>query len=321
MKEILTKIKKIVTNIKNKAMPIASKVAIKIKYFATVAFNATKKFIQNIPVSDIIDFSYFNENKKMIVTRMIAIVLFGVMIIPMAFLQTRDSAAEDELNLNATYTGAHGSSYVVTLLSEVEDESIISNEVFSLSQEYIDGKAEKERLAKEAEEKRLEEERKKKEAEAKKNGTYTAPPATPASGFVQYDVPLSYEWQVYTYNLCKEYGVSYEVMLGLMYAESTFRFNASSGVAHGICQIHQCHESYAKSIGISNYKEPEGNIKLGVMFMSGNLKAQNGDYHKALICYNYGSGGAQKHCFSKGIYQTAYSRKVMAYAHNLKPVS
>ena len=37
MKEILTKIKKIVTNIKNKTMPIASKVAIKIKYFAVLA--------------------------------------------------------------------------------------------------------------------------------------------------------------------------------------------------------------------------------------------------------------------------------------------
>ena len=49
------------------------------------------------------------------------------------------------------------------------------------------------------------------------------------------------------------------------------------------------------------------------------VKSQNGDYHKALICYNYGSGGAQKHCFSKGIYQTKYSQKVMKYANNLTP--
>ena len=309
------------------------------------ATNKVKNAIHNIPFSDIIDLSYFTKNKKMIITRMAILILLGAMIIPAAFLsQTRDSAAEDKLDLNAEYTGAHGSSYVVTLLTEVKDDSLITTEVLSLSQEYIDGKAEKERLAreeaerlaKEEEERRLEEQRRleeeerlrkeaeekaKAEAEAKKNGSYKAPPETPAEGFVYYDVPLSYEWQVYTYNLCQEFGVSFEVMLGLMNAESGFRFNVSSSVAHGICQIHQMHEAYAKSIGIDDYKAPEGNIYLGVKFLSEHLKSQNGDYHKALMCYNCGAGGAKKNYFDKGIYQSKYSQKVMSFAYNLKPVS
>jgi hypothetical protein len=140
------------------------------------------------------------------------------------------------------------------------------------------------------------------------------------SAAVQYDVPLSREWQLYTYNLCQEYGVSFEVMLGLMYAESTFRFDCVSynGSSFGICQINKCHAAYAKSIGMEDFKEPANNIKLAVMFLKGHLNNQNGDYHKALICYNCGAGGAQKSYFSRGVYQSTYSKKVMNYANNLK---
>lgn len=300
-----------------KTKALAFKVAKVFKKYAIVALKNAKSF----RLKKAMDLSYFSEKKKSLTIRATALLLCSLLIIPATFLQTRNSSAEDELNVNTSYTGAHGSSYVVTLLSEVKDENFLEKEALTFNQDYIDGKEEKEKAEAEAAKKKAEEEKKKKEAESKKNGTYKAPPAAPADGFVQYDVPLSYEWQVYTYNLCQKYNVSYEVMLGLMYAESTFRFNCSSGVAFGICQIHYCHEEYAKSIGIKNYKEPEGNILLGVKFLSGHLKAQNGDYHKALICYNYGSGGAKKYCFNKGIYQTAYSKKVMAYAHNLKPVS
>lgn len=41
------------------------------------------------------------------------------------------------------------------------------------------------------------------------------------------------------------------------------------------------------------------NIRSGVFILS-DLYGKYGDWHKALICYNYGEGGAQEHVFSKG---------------------
>ena len=297
----------------NKIAKLATKISTKI---IIPMKDNTITFFKNIKISEIIDFTYLEKSKNILATRIVTFFLLGVLLISASFVSAGQSEAVDNLNPNADYIKDQNTSHVVTLIQEVAEEDLVTDENPSIDAALIEEVEEKKKAEEEAKAK-AEAERKRKEQE--KKGIYTAPPATASEGFIYYDVPLSYEWQVYTYNLCKEYGVSYEVMLGLMYAESSFRFNASSGVAHGICQIHQCHASYAKSIGISNYKEPEGNIKLGVMFMSGNLKSQNGDYHKALICYNYGSGGAQKHCFSKGIYQTSYSQKVMRYANNLVP--
>lgn len=301
MNKFILKIKDYVIKItNNKVIPIKNNIV---------------SFFKKSSIFNIIDLTYFSQNKRVLIARTVAFLLLGVILISASLFRTADSAAVDALNSNADCVKDQNTSNVVTLINEVEKNEleIENNKIDEALLKEVEAKEKAEAEAKA----KAEAEKKRKEQEAK--GIYTAPPTTASAGFVEYKVPLSREWQIYTYNLCQEYGVSYEVMLGLMYAESSFNFNASSGVAHGICQIHYCHESYAKSIGIDNYKEPAGNILLGVKFMSGNLKSQNGDYHKALICYNYGSGGAQKHCFSKGIYQTSYSKKVMKYANNLVP--
>lgn len=59
--------------------------------------------------------------------------------------------------------------------------------------------------------------------------------------------------------------------------------------------------------------DPYQNIRSGVFILS-DLYGKYGDWHKALICYNYGEGGAQEHVFSKGYTTTSYSRTVMEYA-------
>ena len=274
-----------------------------------------KNIIPNLKekISEYIDFDYVKENKKTFTISMIALLLVTTTIVttiaitPKTTPQT-ETVEETPTQIVTLMPDIHHSDSP-PIIYDVEQELLEENELFLQEASKIEeeGKAKREKEKQEAYQEYL-----------KENGIYLAPPASPSKGFVQYKVPLSYEWQVYTYNLCKEYGVSYEVMLGLMNAESSFDFNAASKVAHGICQIHYCHEKYAKSIGIENYKEPKGNILLGVKFLSNHLKENDGDYHKALICYNYGSGGAQKHCFSKGIYQTDYSRKVMKFANNLK---
>lgn len=264
-----------------------------------------------------LDFSYLKMNPEILVAKLFVLLLIGTIIISTSFIKSNDSASMEVLNANVENNKKQNSSHIVTLLQNTNDTAMTSKNIYPVNSDLLEEieREEKERIARQKAE---EEAKKKKEQEAK--GIYTAPPQTPSDGFVQYDVPLSYDWQVYTYNLCKKYGVSYEVMLGLMYAESSFDPNATSGVAYGLCQIHYCHESYAKSIGIDNYKAPEGNILLGVKFLSGHLKSQNGDYHRALICYNYGEGGAYQYCFNEGIYQTYYSQKIMKYANTLKTV-
>ena len=275
------------------------------------------KVIKKIHNTKIVDFSYLMQNRRTITMRLFAVLLVSVVTVTALATPTPQSSTESNLYAETVYKNAIGSDYVVSLIQEGKIET---SEIHTLDEDFLKVLEEEKLAFEEQQTKDNEIKAKYKRTKMNSKGSYVAPIATPLKGFIYYDVPLSYDWQVYTYNLCQEYGVRYEVMLGLMFSESNFRFNATSGVAWGICQIHQCHASYAKSIGIDNYKEPEGNILLGVKFLSNHLKEQDGDYHRALICYNYGSGGARKHCFSQGIYQTSYSRKVMNYADNLTPV-
>ena len=174
-----------------KTKALVFKIAKVFKKYAIVALKNAKSF----RLKKAMDLSYFSKKKKSLAIRATALLLCSLLIIPATFLQTQNSSAEDELNVNTSYTGAHGSSYVVTLLTEVKDENSLEKEILTFNQDYIDGKEEKEKAEAEAAKKKAEEEKKKKEEESKKNGTYKAPPETPADGFVQYDVPLSYEWQ------------------------------------------------------------------------------------------------------------------------------
>lgn len=249
---------------------------------------------------------------KKIAVRIFAFLLVVCTLISVTLTYSEYSEATDSITAVANNTNDANTEYVVSLIETVEETELVT-ETVAISENYL-ADVQKQ---KEAEEKAKAEEAKKKAAS---QSGYVAPKSSLTEGFVYYDhIKLSYDWQLYTYNLCKEYNVSYEIMLGLMYAESSFKLDNVNynGTCFGVCQIHQCHDAYAKSIGIKNFKEPAGNIRLAVQFISGYLKTYNGDYHKALICYNYGTGGAKKHCFNKGIYQTSYSKKVINYANNL----
>lgn len=284
--------------------------------FTKNCFSKIKSFEKlDIPfLKSKIDFSEVKKENCFYLARNSLIICLCLLTILSIFNLAPESVAIDTLdaNTNTNFTETQNATYIVPLIEEVEKSELVEDTNLSLNANYV----------KEVEEKEAEAERKAKaEAEAKKKQeSLIAPPVSSSKGFVQYDVPLSREWQLYTYNLCQEYGVSFEVMLGLMYAESTFRFDCVSynGSSYGICQINKCHESYAKSLGMDDFKEPKNNIKLAVMFMKGHLNNNNGDYHKALVCYNCGAYGAKTSYFNKGVYQSNYSRKVINYANNLK---
>lgn len=132
--------------------------------------------------------------------------------------------------------------------------------------------------------------------------------------YLHEEIPLDYDLQCHLFTVCEEYGVPAHIALGVIQAESSFRADAQNGNCYGYMQINSINESWlAEHIGVTDLTEPYQNIRSGVYILS-DLYSKQGDWHRALICYNYGESGAQKHVFSQGYTTTVYSRTVMGYA-------
>lgn len=147
---------------------------------------------------------------------------------------------------------------------------------------------------------------------------------TEADGFRYYNIRLSKELQEYAFNICKKYGIEYELFLAVMYNESGFNPNASSGVAHGLCQIHQSNfASLSSKLGISNFYDPYDNMTAGAYmlatYMANAAKRVSGDDITvyALNSYNMGEGAYYSVCYSKGILHRGYSNAVLRVRNNL----
>jgi soluble lytic murein transglycosylase-like protein len=52
-----------------------------------------------------------------------------------------------------------------------------------------------------------------------------------------YNVPLSDELQIYTQKVCKEYNVPFDLVIGVMFIESTFNQSARNGNCYGLMQV------------------------------------------------------------------------------------
>ena len=144
----------------------------------------------------------------------------------------------------------------------------------------------------------------------------------PAEGkqYTIYDVPLSEELQRYTQDVCKEYGVSYPLVIAVMKKESEFLPDTVSSTSdYGIMQINQGnHEWLEGELGITDWFDPQQNILAGVYILS----QLNGyeDVHKILMSYNCGPTGARR-LWAEGIYSTAYSRAVVEIMDGLEVMS
>lgn len=133
----------------------------------------------------------------------------------------------------------------------------------------------------------------------------------PTPGVTYYNVPLTYEQQEYTMNVCAQYGVDVRLMFAMMAVETNFTVNSVSAGCYGILQINSCHLTYfKKTLGVTEIKSFESNVLCGTYMMSGYLSTY-GDISKALVAYNCGSSNAEK-LFAKGIYQTSYSKKIIS---------
>lgn len=144
-------------------------------------------------------------------------------------------------------------------------------------------------------------------------------PEEQESSYVLYDVPLSEELQHYTQDLCKQYNVSFPLVLAIMMRESNFRPDVVSGTDdYGIMQINSCnHEWLEEELGITDWFDPEQNILAGVYILSGIGPYE--DVHKTLMSYNCGPSGARK-LWADGVKSTAYSRAVVEILEGLEVI-
>ncbi len=121
---------------------------------------------------------------------------------------------------------------------------------------------------------------------------------------------LDYDLQVAMQDCCEKYDVPYALALAVAEVESHFDPDAKSSTNdYGLMQINAVNFDWLRDLGMDPLT-PEGNIESGVYILAQNFQAY-GDPELALMAYNNGPGGA-KMLWDRGIYQTAYSQKVMA---------
>lgn len=146
----------------------------------------------------------------------------------------------------------------------------------------------------------------------------TLPPDIPTAEV--FNIKLSESLQVVTFETCIGYDIEdyYTLVLALMWVESRYDISAISRTNdYGLMQINKSnHEWLSEDLGISNFLDAEQNIKAGVYVLS-NYLLKYEDVHKALMAYNMGARGASKH-WNRGVYTSAYSRKIVATWDELK---
>ena len=129
-----------------------------------------------------------------------------------------------------------------------------------------------------------------------------------------YDIPLSKDLQLYTYNKCVDYGIPehYELVLAMMWQESNYTVDlVSSTHDYGIMQINSCNHSWLVDLlGPTDFLDASDNINAGIYVIS-KLLIKYGDVHKALMSYNMGEYGASLN-WQAGNYTSKYSRGVVA---------
>ena len=139
----------------------------------------------------------------------------------------------------------------------------------------------------------------------------------------RYSIPLSYELQQYTYDLCVEYGIEeyYPLVLAVMQCESNYTPDViSRSNDYGIMQINACNHAWLmETLGIVDFLDPYQNIEAGVYMLSSLLNKYD-DSAKALMAYNRGETGARRK-WEAGIYTSDYSDKVLSALAMLEPIS
>lgn len=148
-------------------------------------------------------------------------------------------------------------------------------------------------------------------------------------GFVFYEIPEEYrqtggyfpeKMQVYTYCICKQYGVRYDLVVALIEKESGYKFDEIGDDGHsiGYMQIYEeCHRDRMERLNVTDLTNPYQNVLVGIDYLS-ELIERYGTIQDALAAYNYGEQGAKQHLWKKGIYVYDYNQTIMNRMKEIK---
>lgn len=142
-------------------------------------------------------------------------------------------------------------------------------------------------------------------------------------GFVLYEIPEEYsrtggyfpeKMQVYTYCVCKQYGVRYDLVVALIEKESGYKFDKVGDDGHsiGYMQIYEeCHRDRMERLNVTDLTNPYQNVLVGIDYLL-ELIERYGTIQDALAAYNYGEQGAKQHLWKNGIYVYEYNQTIMS---------
>lgn len=138
-----------------------------------------------------------------------------------------------------------------------------------------------------------------------------------------YEIPEEYsrtggyfpeKMQVYTYCVCKQYGVRYDLVVALIEKESGYKFDKIGDDGHsiGYMQIYEeCHRDRTERLNVTDLMNPYQNVLVGIDYLS-ELIERYGTIQDALAAYNYGEQGAKQHLWKNGIYVYEYNQTIMS---------
>lgn len=134
--------------------------------------------------------------------------------------------------------------------------------------------------------------------------------------------------QVYTYIVCEQYGVDYEMVFALIEQESRWKWNVigDDGASTGLMQIQgRWHQERMERLNSRDLLNPFQNINVGVDFLAELWEEYEGQdipedirWYYVLAAYNMGQTGAQRNLFSQGKYEYRYNTEIMNRAAELK---
>lgn len=132
--------------------------------------------------------------------------------------------------------------------------------------------------------------------------------------------------QIYTYIVCENYGVDYEMVFALIEKESECRWNASGdgGTSWGYMQIAQkWHKERMQRLNCTDLTNPYQNVTVGIDYLKeiqDSLQEVPEDVrpYYVLAVYNYGAAGAKENLWNHGVYKYSYNTAIMERAAQLK---
>lgn len=163
------------------------------------------------------------------------------------------------------------------------------------------------------------------EAETAATEPPTAPQPTETevteAAHTYFNCELLEDLQDYIFDLCEEKQIDPAIIIAMCFHESCYNASAigDGGYSHGLMQVQpRFHQERMARLGCTNMLDPYQNVTVGIDFLDYLIDRYNGNVEMALVAYNMGMGGAYSNCFSKGVYYSSYSRKVLATAEDLR---